>query len=87
MTTQAAAAIQQLVAEQPGGGLRILPRDTEGEQVQLGLEVVAAPAPTDEVVEEQGSQLFIDEQLSALLDGKTLDAEPSGDRGVSFSFV
>jgi Fe-S cluster assembly iron-binding protein IscA len=87
LTTQAAQAIQGLVADHPGAGLRISSRSTDGNQVQLGLELSGRPAPTDEVIEEQGSHVFLDEQVAPLLDGRTLDARVTDEQEVAFTLL
>lgn len=86
LTNEAAQAINALMADQPGGGLRIS-EVTDGGQAQLGLSVASAPAPTDQVIEQQRSQVFIDDQIAPLLDDKTLDARVDGDHQIAFTLV
>jgi len=86
LTTEAAQVINALVADQPGGGVRISEVVADG-QVQLGLAVAAEPAPSDQIVEKQGSQVFVEDQVAPLLDDKILDATISEDRQVSFSLL
>jgi Fe-S cluster assembly iron-binding protein IscA len=86
LTNDAAVAIQHLVSDQPGAGLRISPQSVDGSELQLGLSVVVGPAATDEVIDEQGCRVFVDEQVTPLLDGKTLDVQTTVDeRGVAFT--
>ena len=87
VTTNAAHAINAVLGEVPQGGLRISPASANGDELQLQVAVVEAPAPTDEVVEGQGTHVFIDRQVAPLLDGKTLDADVGADRGVRFAIV
>jgi Fe-S cluster assembly iron-binding protein IscA len=87
LTSEAAQAIQGLVADHPGAGLRISSRSSDGNQVQLGLEVSERPAPTDEIIEEEGSQVFLDEDVAPLLDGRTLDARITDDQEVAFTLL
>jgi Fe-S cluster assembly iron-binding protein IscA len=86
LTTEAAQAINALLADQPGSGLRIS-EIVDGDQVRLGLAVAAEPAPNDQVIENQGSHVFVDDQVAPLLDDKTLDAQVNEDRQVAFTLV
>ena len=45
-----------------------------------------SPGEADAVVEEQGASVFVDDEVSSLLDDKTLDARIEGDQ-VTFAFV
>jgi Fe-S cluster assembly iron-binding protein IscA len=73
VTPNAAEAIHDLVAKYPGTGLRIWPRFRDGDRVRFGLELSDRPAPTDQVIEEHGSQVFLDEQVAPVLDAGILD--------------
>jgi iron-sulfur cluster assembly protein len=86
VTTEAAHAIQELVGDVPGAGLRISPTATDGNDVQLGL-AVTEPGPTDEIVEREGSQVFLDPEVAPLLDGRTLDARVNEDRQIAFTLA
>jgi Fe-S cluster assembly iron-binding protein IscA len=87
LTAEAAQAINSLVANQPGAGLRISSQSEDGNQVQLGLTVTDRPAPSDQVIEEQGTQVFLDEEVVPLLDNKTLDARITDDQEVAFRLL
>ena len=59
--------------------------------VEAGHELIEPegdrPFTHDEVVEQAGCQVFLDEQVAPLIDGRTLDAVPTqGDR-YQFAFV
>lgn len=86
LTKEAAQAINALMADQPGGGLRIS-EVMDGDQAQLGLSVASAPAPTDQVIEQQGSHVFVDDQIAPLLDDKTLDARIDGEHQIAFTLL
>ena len=59
-----------------GAGLRIVARTGEGEgDVALELSLTATPAEEDEVVEEEGAQVFLDPAAADLLDDKRLEAQ------------
>jgi Fe-S cluster assembly iron-binding protein IscA len=86
LTSQAAQAINALLADQPGAGLRIS-QVVDGDQRQLGLTVSATPAPDDQVIEQDGSHVFVDNQVAPLLEGKTLDAQINAERQVAFTLA
>lgn len=88
LTDSATQAIQGLVGNQPGAGLRIFPQQSDREdELRFGLSVCDGPERTDEVVEQSGCQVFLDQQVAPLVDGRTLDAVPTeGDR-FQFAFV
>lgn len=72
----AAEAIRGLVAapEVPdGAGLRITAPPRAGTSFELS--VAGTPAEDDEVVEEQGAQVFLEPSAAALLDDKRLEAQ------------
>ena len=86
VTPNAAEAIHDLVAKYPGTGLRIWPRFRDGNRVRFGLELSDRPAPTDQVIEEHGSQVFLDEQVAPLLDGGILDVRVTNEH-VAFKLL
>jgi iron-sulfur cluster assembly protein len=71
-----AEAIRGLVAapEVPdSAGLRITAPPTG--ETSFELSVAATPAEDDQVVEEQGAQVFLEPSAAALLENKRLDAQ------------
>jgi Fe-S cluster assembly iron-binding protein IscA len=87
LTEGATQAIHDLVGERPGAGLRIFSQNSDSDQLQLGLSISGGPEPTDEVVEQEGCHVFLDEQVAPLVDGRTLDARPAEGQRVEFAFV
>jgi len=87
LTEGATEVIHELVGDRAGAGLRIYSQHPDGEGLQLGLTISDSPEPTDEVVEQAGCHVFVDEQVVPLLDGRTLDARPVEGERVEFSFV
>lgn len=81
ITDHAADAIRGIVTAPgvpAGAGLRIA---TQGDDTQPGaLEVTVAelPADSDQVVDEDGARVFVEEQAIPLLDDKLLDAQIDG---------
>ena len=89
ITPHAAEAIRAIVqsTEVPDeGGLRISVAQQDGAQAALELAVSPAPMEGDEVVEEEGAHVFLDELASAALEDKSLDAEMQGGE-ISFGIV
>jgi Fe-S cluster assembly iron-binding protein IscA len=85
VTAQAAQAINDLVSERPDAGLRISSQSSDSSGLRLELTLTTGPAPEDQVIDEHGSRVFVDEQVAELLSDKTLDATSQGEEGVSFT--
>lgn len=90
ITTDAADAIRAIVSspELPEtAGVRIAPAtqsaDTGG--AALVLELASAPGAEDEVIDEEGAQVFLDPATADALSDKLLDAEI--DSGGQFRFA
>jgi len=86
MTENAISTIRQLetASDVPDGtGLRIASSPTDG---SLTLSLVVAPAPGDEVIEDAGAMLFLDQAAAAMLDDKTMDASVNSEGRVEFRF-
>ena len=86
LTDNASAIVNQISTEQiPGehAGLRITADDT-GEQP--GFEIAAAQEaePGDQVVEQSGATVYLDQSAAALLDDKVLDASVDATGKVAF---
>jgi iron-sulfur cluster assembly protein len=87
ISENAAEAIRGLVAgpEVPdSAGLRIAAPPTG--ETSFELSVAATPAADDEVVEEQGAQVFLDPSAATLLEDKRLDAQVEAGR-VTFAIA
>ncbi len=76
---------EQIVAQQgqPDAGLRI--SSEEGPEPSFAVGAAEEPAATDQVVEQDGARVFLDETAQAQLDDKVLDA--SVDQGGNVSFA
>jgi Fe-S cluster assembly iron-binding protein IscA len=74
LTDRATEAIQGLIGSRLGAGLRIFPRSPDSTELEHALSIAEGPQPTDEVVEQSGCHVFLDEQVAPLVDGRTLDA-------------
>jgi iron-sulfur cluster assembly protein len=88
LTDHATEAIQELVRDRPGAGLRIFSQPSSNtHDVELALEVADAPQPTDEVVEQAGCHVFLDQQVAPLVEDQVLDAPSVEGQMVRFAFV
>ena len=77
LTDNAVEAVKTIVSssDEPSetSGLRVVAELTET-QTNLQLSVVTLPAEDDEVIEEQGVRVFLEQEAASLLDDKVLDA-------------
>jgi iron-sulfur cluster assembly protein len=83
----ASEAIKDLVAAAhlpESAGIRISNHPHGPGTFELSLAPEASEA--DEVVEEQGATVFVEDEVVPLLDDKTLDAQTQGE-GVAFTIV
>ena len=84
LTPSAAEAIREMTSAIPqAAGIRLATRagvPLNGSGPATWLEAQPAPAPedADEVLDEDGAQLFIEPALAAHLDDKVLDVELEG---------
>jgi Fe-S cluster assembly iron-binding protein IscA len=62
-----------------GSGLRIATAEDADGEPALSLEVASAPAEGDQVVDEDGTRVFLEPAAASLLDDKVLDAEKHDD--------
>jgi Fe-S cluster assembly iron-binding protein IscA len=87
LTENACTAVQALIAEAPGdAGLRIStaqPANGSAGAV-FSLAVTNGPHPNDEVLDQQGARVFLEQDAAMMLDKQTLDAEMDDAKQVSF---
>lgn len=85
----AAEVIKQVVssAQIPDeGGIRISAEPIGSGSVRLDLSLVMNPESGDAIVEQEGANVFVEQDVAPLLDGKVLDASIEADQ-VAFSIV
>ena len=85
LTSNAQEAIQGVLSDRgvpDGAGLRIAPpADVDGgPSGQLELTIATVPGEADQVIDETGARVFVDEAAVEFLDDKVLDASISGDQ-------
>jgi Fe-S cluster assembly iron-binding protein IscA len=80
LTPSAVDAVDALLHSNPeipdDAGLRIA---SNGE-AEFSLGIVAAPAPGDQVIQDGGARVFVDEAAAPLIDDAQLDAHAQGDQ-------
>jgi iron-sulfur cluster assembly protein len=89
ITHGAADAIKQIVTSSQiveEGGIRISVEPVDNGSARLELSIAESPEPGDALVEEEGANVFVEQNAAMFLDDKVLDATIEGDR-VSFLFV
>ena len=87
VTAEAADAAGKMVerSEFPEtGGLRIYSTPVTGSEATIRLTVVAEPEPADQVIESEGSKIFLEQNAAQFLDDKVLDASFE-DRSIRFA--
>ncbi|MCZ2804909.1 Fe-S cluster assembly protein HesB [Modestobacter sp. VKM Ac-2983] len=87
LTPQAATAIRGILdqSETPEqGGLRIANDPTAQ---SLALSLAAVPAEDDQVLDQSGARVFLDEKAATVLDDKVLDAQPDPTGKVQFGIA
>lgn len=92
ITDTATDAIERILAAPGvpvGAGIRIAPApspDGNAPAEELQLSVAEEPADGDEVIEEEGARVFVEDTVTGYLDDKQLDAQVIDER-VSFSLA
>jgi iron-sulfur cluster assembly protein len=84
MTDNAADVVKKIVEQNVAdhdAGLRI----SQAADESLALTPVPASKPGDQVVEESGARVFLDEGAASVLDDKVLDATVGADGSVQFA--
>jgi Fe-S cluster assembly iron-binding protein IscA len=80
LTNNASLAIEGILSASTipdGAGVRIAPPPGEDAEAadQLQVTIAGAPADTDQVIDDAGARVFVDETVAPLLDDKLLDAD------------
>ena len=82
LTEAAKDAVRDMVASEAapeGAGLRIAAEPGGDGEASLSIDVAAAPADGDAVLDEDGARVFLEPTAAELLDDMVLDVEPHGD--------
>jgi Fe-S cluster assembly iron-binding protein IscA len=81
--THVVKSITEQSTDEAGAGLRI---STQGASPgEMALAPATAPEPGDQVVEDAGARLFLEEAAPTVLDDKVLDAVVDEQGGVQFA--
>jgi len=79
LTDNASTIVKEISAQIPdAAGLRITSESAD--QPSFEVEPAAAAEPGDEVVEQDGATIYLDEAANLQLDDKVLDAAVEGDQ-------
>jgi Fe-S cluster assembly iron-binding protein IscA len=85
--TENACDVVKTITEQStqteGAGLRISPQETDPSA--LTVAPAESPMTGDQVVEESGARIFLEENAAVVLDDKVLDAQVDQSGGVQFA--
>ncbi len=86
--TENASTIVRDITTQPGlpesAGLRIT---SDGDQSSFAISAAEQPEPADQVVEQAGATLYLDEDAAVMLDDKILDAAVDDTGKVEFALA
>ena len=77
LTEQAASVLADALTESPlafGAGLRIW-RNAIDDQGTLRCSFAEGPTQSDDVVDQEGARLFLDANITSLLEGRTIDLD------------
>jgi iron-sulfur cluster assembly protein len=77
LTDQAANVLAEALYESPlsdGAGLRIW-RNALDDSLTLRCSFTEGPIQADDIVDQEGARLFLDAEISPLLDGRTIDLD------------
>jgi iron-sulfur cluster assembly protein len=82
LTEQAIEAIRGIVQDSelgPNGGLRIAGANADSGEAALEFELATEAQQGDQVVQDGGATVFLEETAGRILEGKTLDVHAHGD--------
>ncbi|MCW4386188.1 iron-sulfur cluster assembly accessory protein [Salinibacterium sp. SYSU T00001] len=86
LTETASNVVKAIIDQNPeveNAGLRINSQGADA--AELGVAVVEAPEASDQVLEQDGARVFLDEGATVALADKVLDAQVGSDGSVSFA--
>lgn len=89
ISPDAAQAVKQVVNSAEAGqngGIRLSLKPVDEQQAKLELSLATNPEPGDTQVEQEGANVYLDEQVASFLDDKILDAKIE-DEGPSFAIL
>ncbi|MFC4140426.1 Fe-S cluster assembly protein HesB [Microbacterium bovistercoris] len=91
LTENASTIVTTLVTRQttdPGAGLRIHPTESgTTEEPRFMVSVAPAPEPGDDIVDSEGTRVFLEHEASEALTDKVLDAGVDEQGAVSFTLL
>ncbi len=89
LTENASTIVQQITSQptQEGQPEVAALRITTSGEAELAIQAAAQPEPADQIVEQAGATLYLDEASAELLDDKILDAAVDEQGGVEFALA
>lgn len=87
--TENASTVVKTIADQSGGAQEAGIRISQDSPDSPALHVIPTdgPQPGDQVVEESGARVFLEETAAVTLDDKILDAQVADNGGVQFTIA
>jgi Fe-S cluster assembly iron-binding protein IscA len=72
--SEAVNSLMDVTEMPPGAGIRIAPVGVSEGHAELSIGLAEAPEASDDVVEHEGARVFVEPDVSPLLDDMLLDA-------------
>lgn len=86
LTENASSLIKNLAEQTPvadDAGLRI--STTDAESTNFTVDFTSTPEPSDQIIENAGARVFLEEKAATALDDKVLDAQVDAEGSVRFA--
>ena len=84
MTDNASAAVKSIAESRPADNIAGLRISGAEESESLSVMLAQAPEEADQVIENDGARVFLEQRASAILDDKILDAQTDHKGKLSF---
>ncbi len=85
LTENATAILQQLTSETEGEDVTLRIASVPGAEVGFGIAPATQPEPGDQVVEQAGAKVFVDDTAATALSDAVLDAGVDESGNVQFA--
>ena len=85
LTENASTIVQQLTDQTDGEDVHLRIASVDGQPDGFGIMPATAPEPGDQVVEQGGAKVFVDETAATALDQAVLDAGVDESGNVQFA--
>ena len=85
LTENASTIVQQLTTQTEGEDVHLRIASVDGQADGFGISAATAPEPGDQIVEQDGAKVFVDETAAVALDQAVLDAGVDDSGNVQFA--